>query len=403
MPRDFKFDFTRRELLSASITAGGVLFLGAESLCSAVVAELSRDSQSKSPAQNQSPVGKQIGICEFVGEPRVPMDAVFGSELDGRLYTDLSSLKFGEHAIPTEKFFIRTRASKMLDTSKPWSILTSAAGRETVVTMQDIDRRAVPQGVHLMECAGNTKDSQFGMIAAADWAGMSISKLAEWLHITDPAAQILISGFDTYSAPSSSSIPGASWIFSWNDLLSSNAFLATQMNGKPLTADHGAPVRLFVPGWYGCASIKWVNVISVVDSGAEATSQMQEYAFRTHQRGVPKLASEFEPAKPDPAAMPVRVEKWSVNNKIKYRVIGILWGGSQPVKSLQIRFNPDEDFVAVENVQQKSTDSWTFWTHSWAPRKPDTYIIRLRVADPSVRTRRLDMGFYARTVRITEV
>ncbi len=75
-------------------------------------------------------------------------------------------------------------------------------------------------------------------------------------------------------------------------------------------------------------AIKWVNAISIVDDDAAATSQMQEYAFKTHQQGIPKLAREFEPAKPDPAAMPIRVEKWIVNNQIKYRVVGILWGCS---------------------------------------------------------------------------
>lgn len=403
MPRDFKFNFTRRELLSASILAGGAFFLGAESPYSALLLGPSRKWLSKFPDQIEFPGGKQLGLAEFVGEPHVPLDAPLGSELDGRLYTDLSSSKFGDPATTTERFFIRTRASKLLDTTTPWSIRTDAPGRQSIVAMQEIVRDATPKGIHLVECAGNTKDSHFGMISVAEWSGVPISKLSEWLRIADPVARILISGFDTYSAPSSSSIPGASWIFSWDDLLSARAFLATKMNGKPLTPDHGAPVRLIVPGWYGCASIKWVNAISIVDSDAEATSQMQEYAFRTHQRGVPKLASAYEPAKLDPAAMPIRVEKWIVNDQIKYRVVGILWGGSQPIKSVQIRFNPDEDFIVVDHLQQKSTGSWTFWTHSWSPRKPDTYVIRLRVADPSVRTRRLDMGFYARTVRITDV
>jgi DMSO/TMAO reductase YedYZ molybdopterin-dependent catalytic subunit len=403
MPRDFKANFTRREWLSASILTGGAVFLGAESLWSSALASSSRDSQSKFPAQNEFPGGKQLGTAEFVGEPRVPLDTVLGSELDGRQYTDLSSLRLDVPVTPTEKFFIRTRASKLIDTSTPWSIRMSSGAHENIVTARDIVRESIPQGIHLMECAGNTKDSRFGMISVADWAGVPISKLSEWLHITDRATRILVSGFDSYSAPSVSSISGASWIFSWDDLLSSNAFLATKMNGQPLTPDHGAPVRLIVPGWYGCASIKWVNAISIVDAEAEATSQMKEYAFKTHQRGVPNLAHEFEPAKPDPAAVPIRVEKWIVNNQIKYRVVGIVWGGSQPVGELQIRFNPEEDFVAVENVQHTASDSWTFWTHTWAPRKPDTYILRLRVADPSVRTRRLDMGFYARTVRITDL
>lgn len=403
MARDFNAGFTRREWLGASILAGGAVFLGCESLRSALIARRLDNFQSKSPAEDEFSGGKQVGIAEFIGEPRVPMDTLLGAELDGRQYTDLSTLKADNPITPTEKFYIRTRASKLLDATKPWTILAGPGAKQTEVTMQEILRETVPQGIHLMECAGNTRDSQFGMISVAQWDGVPISKLSQWMPIAGPAAPILISGFDTYSAASSTSVPGASWIFSWADLRSSNAFLATKMNGQPLTPDHGAPVRLIVPGWYGCASIKWVNAISVAEEDAMATSQMQEYAFRTHQTGVPKRASEFKPAKPDPAAMPIRVEKWLVKNQIKYRVIGIHWGGPQPVRSLQIRFNPEEEFVPVGSVQEVSTDSWGFWTHTWAPRKPDNYVIRLRVGDPSVQTRRLDMGFYARTVRIIEV
>jgi DMSO/TMAO reductase YedYZ molybdopterin-dependent catalytic subunit len=399
----FKRNPTRREWLAATIVTGGAILIAAESFSSTVMAEAPRHSQSNGAAHDEFLGGKLVGIEEFVGEPRVPMNSIMGAELDGRLYTDLSSLTNGQAVRPTESFYIRTRASKLLDMSKPWTISIGSAENQKGITMQQALRDTAPQGVHLMECAGNTKDSHFGMISTADWHGVPISKVSEWLPIQNRAARILISGFDTYSTGSTSSVAGASWIFSWDDLLSANAFLATKMNGQPLTPDHGAPVRLIVPGWYGCACIKWVNAISIVEENAVATSQMQEYAFRTHQQGVPKLAAEYEPAKPDPAAMPVRVEKWLVNNQIKYRVVGIVWGGSQPVKSLQIRFNPDQDFAAVENVQLAKTDSWRFWTHTWMPQKPDTYIIRLRVADPSVRTRRLDMGFYARTVRITEI
>jgi DMSO/TMAO reductase YedYZ molybdopterin-dependent catalytic subunit len=71
--------------------------------------------------------------------------------------------------------------------------------------------------------------------------------------------------------------------------------LATEMNDLSLTRDHGVPIRLLVPGWYGCACIKWVNNVSLVDETTEATSQMQEYAARTFQDGVPRLAKEISP------------------------------------------------------------------------------------------------------------
>src|SRR5438034_9585635 len=80
------------------------------------------------------------------------------------------------------------------------------------------------------------------------------------------------------------SIPGASWAFSPEQLEKAGAFLATELNGQPLPKDHGAPVRLVVPGWYGCTSIKWVNEITLVREEVEATSQMLEYAARTLQK-----------------------------------------------------------------------------------------------------------------------
>ncbi len=390
---------TRRELLSASLLAGGSFLFGARILACLQPSGASAQDTGHDPFAG----GKQLGIIDFSGERDAPMETSLGAELDGRLYTNLSGLGPERSIIPTEKFFVRTRASQLLDTKTPWSIRAGSGADAATIPIQDLIRDSEPQGVHLMECAGNVHDAHFGLMSAANWSGVPLAKLADRIRVTSPSDRVLISGFDQYTKSSASSIPGASWIFSWENLQSAGAFLATQMNGQPLTLDHGAPVRLVAPGWYGCACIKWVNEIRVVDSAAEATSQMQEYAFRTHQQGVPNIAGEYEPATVDPAAMPIRVEEWQVKNRIIYRVVGIQWGGSQPVKALQIRFNPEEDFVQVDNLQPRKSDSWTFWTHAWTPKKPDRYVIRLRVSDPPVRTRRLDMGFYARTVDISNI
>ena len=61
-----------------------------------------------------------------------------------------------------------------------------------------------------------------------------------------------------------------------------------------------------------------VNEIASVDGRAEPTSQMREYAARTHQHGMPELARNYQPATIDLAAMPVRVEKWRVGGKVQY-------------------------------------------------------------------------------------
>ena len=70
---------------------------------------------------------------------------------------------------------------------------------------------------------------------------------------------------------------------------------------------------------------------------------------------------------------------------------------------LLIRFNPDEDYVRVDNFQQVTNDPWTFWTHNWSPKAPGSYLVRLSVMEPAVEARRLDSGYYVRGVEIREV
>jgi DMSO/TMAO reductase YedYZ molybdopterin-dependent catalytic subunit len=254
-----------------------------------------------------------------------------------------------------------------------------------------------------MECAGNVRMAHFGMISVGNWAGVRLSEILDDAKVKPEATRALVSGFDRFVAASATSVPGASWIFTPQELKNAGAFLATELNGQPLTRDHGAPVRLVVPGWYGCTCIKWVDSITLLDDKAEATSQMQEYASRTLQKGMPRLAKEFLPAVIDQAAMPVRVEKWLVDEKIRFRVEGIAWGGTHPVKELEIRFNPEEDYVRVDNFSQVKNDPWTLWSHEWSPKAPGTYSIRLAVKDPLVQARKLDSGYYVRSVEITEV
>lgn len=370
--------FNRREWVSALILGRGGVLLGAW------------------------PRGGQLtGVVPFVGEGNPPMDTPLGQELDGRLFTDLSRLRTEDAIVATDQFYIRTRASRLLPPLNSWRVQVSGPKHSISISARDLIAHSEPSDVHVIECSGNRRNAHFGMLSAASWAGVPVSTLLDRVD-AGGLRYVVISGFDTYSTPSETSIPGASWVFPLDDIHASAAFLATKMNGQLLTADHGAPVRLVVPGWYGCCCIKWVIGISLVSGVAEATSQMREYASRTHQRGTPALAREYEPATVDAAAMPIRVEKRRVGERIKYLVAGIAWGGSRPTEALDIRFDPGQQYVPVESVYPRQQASWTFWTHSWLPQRTGRYTIQLRVADPHVRTRRLDAGYYSRTVEISE-
>lgn len=348
--------------------------------------------------------GSFLGLVGFSDEGPTPLNQIIGEELDGRLFTDFSLLNPERPVIPTSSFYIRTRASKLLDTHSPWSVQFGGLLQKPFsLPVQELAKLAQPMGIHLMECAGNSRSAHFGMLSVADWEGVPVAPLLERLLPVPVGPRVLVSGFDRYSTGSNSSTPGASWIFTFEQLRYSGAFLATSMNGHPLSLDYGAPIRLLVPGWYGCVCIKWVNEINLVADDTPATSQMLEYASRTLQEGIPPLARDFRPAFVDPAAMPVRIEKWSIAGKLKYRVVGIHWGGARPLDDLQIRFHPSEGYVPLEKLQLSSADSWHFWSHAWTPQKSGRYLISLRPQNSILAAKRLASGYYQRSVELTEV
>lgn len=347
--------------------------------------------------------GEILGLVPFTNEGG-PLDTAFGAGLDGRLYTDLSKLAPERLVTPNDTHYIRTRASDLLDTQGPWTI--AVHGRVRAPATLDLGALAplvVPDlGPFVMECSGNARGASFGLMSAALWSGAPMKDVLAKIDALPDATRVLVSGFDTYGAPPrGSSTPGASWIFRLDDL--AEAFLATAMNGAPLPLDHGSPVRLFVPGWYGCSSIKWVDEIVLVGDDEPATSQMKEFAQRTHQSGVPDLARDYRPATIDQAAMPVRIERWRVGGRLVHRVVGIMWGGSRTTDALTIRFAPTEPFVPVDRCYAQTTNrTWTLFTHAWTPARPGSYAIACAIADRSIPTKRLDAGYYVRTLDVAE-
>ena len=360
-----------------------------------------------------------------LGEPggtAPPFGRLLGTGLDARQFTDLSPL--GEAAIrrsaqpasvtPVDRFFIRTAAPSALPPPERWALRLGGLVHAPVdLNLAALEPLARASGRYLLECSGNSDQSNYGLLSAADWEGVPLGAVLDRARPSAASWRVLVSGVDDEGARPVTSVPGASWIFTRDEL--ERAMLALRINGAPLPRDHGAPVRLIVPGWYGCACIKWVDRIELVPDEAPATTQMREFAARTHQpfdplaiersltSGRPLVARDFIPASIDTAAMPVRAEKWSINGRIVYRLAGIIWGGSRPTNALQIRFRSGAPWVPVDDCPlPESTLTWSVWTHTWRPEARGRYQIVLRVNDPTIRTRRLDIFFYVREIEIDE-
>jgi DMSO/TMAO reductase YedYZ molybdopterin-dependent catalytic subunit len=348
--------------------------------------------------------GEYIEPVGFTGGDPIRFHEPRNQGWDGRLYTDLSLVDADRLATPNDEFYIRTLFPDQLDLDAmmPWQIEVSGLVRNPgPIALADLLDRVEPMGTHVLECSGNGRRSHFGLMSAAAWSGIPIQAVLDRLDRLPEGTRIEISGFDEHSVPSANghSTPGAAWIFTPEQLIERGAFFATEMNGEVLPLDHGFPVRLYVPGWYGCVCIKWVTGIRVVDEDEPATSQMTEFAQRTHQDGSPRLARNFSAADMHQAAMPIRIERWLVDGRTVFRVVGILWGGFRATEGLHINFGDGPVPVDVCPAMQ-GNDTWTLWTHAWRPEGPGEYQIHCSIDDDSVPTRRLDTGFYDRFVAV---
>jgi len=349
--------------------------------------------------------GEALGRLGFLREDGATLDQLVNQGWDGRLYTDLSNVDADALTIDNDRFYVRTHYPDLLQPPDNWSIDVTGLATPTTIMLDDLLPLVRPMGTYVLECSGNSRGGAFGLMGAASWGGIPFDEVLDRVPIDPAATRVLVSGFDEHSVPSvnNHSTPGASWIFSFEDLANAGAFLATEMNGEPLPPHHGDPVRLYVPNWYGCVCIKWVNAIELVDDSAPSTSQMLEFASRTHQFGRPPLARDFVPATMDQAAMPIRVEKWRVDGQLLYRVVGIMWGGYELTDQLAIRFNNGAPQPVDVCPVQDNNDTWTLWSYAWQPPAVGNYSVRMQIEDPNITTRRLDSGYYERSIRVDEV
>jgi DMSO/TMAO reductase YedYZ molybdopterin-dependent catalytic subunit len=123
-----------------------------------------------------------------------------------------------------------------------------------------------------------------GAVGTADWAGIPLRTVLEMAEIDSATRDVVFSGLDegyeggirqTYQR----SLP-------LSDALSDGPMLALRMNGQPLEPQHGFPMRLIVPGWYGMASVKWLARITALGKPFDGYQQNAAYRY-TESRDQP--------------------------------------------------------------------------------------------------------------------
>src|SRR5262249_48281604 len=119
-----------------------------------------------------------------------------------------------------------------------------------------------------LECSGNSGDARLmnGLVSNAVWTGVSLAAVLRECSVEAEARDVLFLGRDTeeerkceaVNAPYLSPHGRSVYV---QDAMAPDNLLAFALNGQPLQAEHGFPLRLVMPGWYGMAQIKWLTRI----------------------------------------------------------------------------------------------------------------------------------------------
>ncbi len=261
----------------------------------------------------------------------IPLDDLNASTPLGALQAD---------AMPTELFYVRSNFATPVTDAGSWRL--TVGGLVAAPEMYSLDSlRDFGETTELvtLECAGNGRvlmdpipsgaPWELGAVSVAEFTGVALHKVLGAAGAAPEVSEFVFTGADRGSVEPEGEINYA-FNLPRDEALGPGPLLAWAMNGEPLSAEHGAPLRLVVPGNYGMNSVKWLTTITAVDEPFTGHFR-QKYRYY----GDP-IAAEEAP-----------VERMRVRSLIaspgdgddvgaEFEVRGIAWSGDAPIVSVEV-------------------------------------------------------------------
>ena len=234
-----------------------------------------------------------------------------------------------------------------------------------VLTVEQL--RGLPSSTQtiLTECAGNGRASLLPRVDGEQWHSLALS-VAQWtgvplrsvLELKETAVEVLFTGAD--GGEYQRSLPR-------DVAMDPGTLLAYEMNGSPIPPEFGGPVRLVVPGWYGMASVKWVDRIEAVEEPFQGEFQSRRYVYAP---GVPvtriRIKSMF-------TEVPEVVRAGS-----PVRIAGLAWGGEGVGR---VDVEADGELLPARLVGPVLPQAWRRFELDWTPRSSGRHVLVCRATD----------------------
>jgi DMSO/TMAO reductase YedYZ molybdopterin-dependent catalytic subunit len=197
---------------------------------------------------------------------------------------------------PTDGFFRRNHFPVPDLAAAGWRLRVGGLVRRPLrLDLAELRRLGRQSAVVTLECAGNGRamfsppaggeEWGLGAVSSARWTGVPLAEVLDLAGIAPRAGQVVFRGADRGAVDGIDGPVRFERSLSVADALQAGALLADEMNGEPLPARHGFPVRLVVPGWYAVASVKWLTDIEVTDEPFTGYFQDTHYVYEWRRSG----------------------------------------------------------------------------------------------------------------------
>ncbi|HEY1360411.1 MAG TPA: sulfite oxidase [Thermoleophilaceae bacterium] len=278
---------------------------------------------------------------------------------------------------------------------------------ELSLSLDDLRARPAVSVPVTMECAGNGRArlsprpiSQPWLLEAvgtAEWTGVPLRDLLVEAGVSDSAESIVFTGLDRgvegdeeqqYERALTPDEAGA------GDVL-----LAYSMNGQPLPPQHGFPLRLVVPGWYGMTNVKWLERITVLDRPFEGYQQESGYRFRQTADEPGEPVTRMVPRSlMTPPGIPNFADRERLIEPGPTTIRGRAWSGHGAIERVEVSGDGGATWADATLGPQVGPHAWRSWEFGWTASE-GVHELCCRATDAAGNTQPLDapwnLGGYA--------
>jgi sulfane dehydrogenase subunit SoxC len=243
-----------------------------------------------------------------------------------------------------------------------------------------------------MECAGNGRArlrprtvSQPWLheaVGTGEWTGTPVVELLDDLGVHDDASEVVFTGADRgveggVEQSYQRGIPLA-------ELRATGALLVYTLNGAPLPPQHGAPLRLVVPGWYGMTNVKWVHSMEVVDRPFAGYQHERAYRTRRDPDDVGDPVSRMVVRSlMVPPGIPEFLSRRRIVARGEHQLEGRAWSGAGPISAVEVSTDGGASWEPAELHASDEPAAWSRWTFTWDASLPGEVEVCCRATDAS--------------------